>query len=406
VPKVPSLRDLVNGFLGNDRGASWRDHIKPAKFRDVEFYVASSDRAGGRRQVKHEYPQRQKPSPEDMGRKARTFQIDGYVIGEDYFEARDKLIDALESDRGPGTLNHPYHGKVRVAVDDYRVRETNQAGGIAEFSITFIEAPPDALAPVAVTDGPSLLLASASAARAASLGAFLKQYSPGSLLSSVSAAVRSVTRSIDLVTDTVTMEVQNLATLKSRITDLQSSVNTLVKTPENLAGSLSNMFDSLASRTGLKSIYDYDPGNTPPSTTPNRIQEQTNFNALNRFVQQTIAIRSAELLASDTFDSYESAVSARNSVSDMLDEQAELSTDEAYPVLLQLRADMVKAVPGDSGELKRLVAYTPTVTVPSLVLAYNLYGDLSRESDLLARNSVRHPGFMVGGVELEVLSSD
>ncbi len=71
---------------------------------------------------------------------------------------------------------------------------------------------------------------------------------------------------------------------------------------------------------------------------------------------------------------------------------------------MQLRADLVKAIPGTALEQARLIRFTPLVTLPSLVLAHNLYGDLSREADLLARNRIQNPAFVTGGVELEILS--
>jgi prophage DNA circulation protein len=82
-----------------------------------------------------------------------------------------------------------------------------------------------------------------------------------------------------------------------------------------------------------------------------------------------------------------------------------LPGDTAFPALNQLRADLVRAVPGEDSGLARLVSYAPAFTVPSLVLAFQLYGDVTREADIVARNSIRHPGFVIGGRALEVLSS-
>jgi prophage DNA circulation protein len=106
------------------------------------------------------------------------------------------------------------------------------------------------------------------------------------------------------------------------------------------------------------------------------------------------------------FDSYDEAVAARDEITDLLDEQADEAADDTYPALMQLRADLVKAVPGEGADLPRLLAYTPPATVPSLVLAHRLYGDVTKELEVVARNKVRHPGFVTGGRELEVVSRD
>jgi prophage DNA circulation protein len=75
----------------------------------VPFAVRRSDAQVGRRTVQHEYPQRDTPFAEDMGRAARRFSLDAYVLGPDYDQARDRLIDALEA-RGPGLLHRSTAG--------------------------------------------------------------------------------------------------------------------------------------------------------------------------------------------------------------------------------------------------------------------------------------------------------
>ena len=71
---------------------SWRDRYLTASFRGVEFKVQKHDATFGRRQVVYEYPQRDTPSTEDLGRRARELSLDAYVIGEDYHLQRDRLI--------------------------------------------------------------------------------------------------------------------------------------------------------------------------------------------------------------------------------------------------------------------------------------------------------------------------
>jgi prophage DNA circulation protein len=108
-------------------------------FRGAEFKVDANSRGSGRRAVVHEFPKRDKPYAEDMGRRARRFPITGYVIGPFYKEFRDDLMAALEAE-GPGLLILPTLGEYMVQVEQYTVRETRQAGGYAEFEMAFVEA--------------------------------------------------------------------------------------------------------------------------------------------------------------------------------------------------------------------------------------------------------------------------
>src|SRR6185437_9361631 len=120
---------------------SWRDNLRPGSFRGVAFLIDTgvSTQIGRRGQL-HEYPLRDLPWAEDLGRRARRFAVNCLVIGSDYMTARDQLIAALEA-RGPGTLVHPYYGTMRVSVvDAVEVREDTKDGGVARFRIPFAEA--------------------------------------------------------------------------------------------------------------------------------------------------------------------------------------------------------------------------------------------------------------------------
>ena len=78
---------------------------------------------------------------------------------------------------------------------------------------------------------------------------------------------------------------------------------------------------------------------------------------------------------------------------------------DAVLVQEQLRADLMRAVPGEDSDLPRLGIVTPPAMVPSIVLAHRLYGDTDREADLVTRNRIPRPGFIRGGEPLEVLGA-
>ena len=65
-----------------------------------------------------------------------------------------------------------------------------------------------------------------------------------------------------------------------------------------------------------------------------------------------------------------------------------------------LKASIVDALPAQG--TSDVVTFTPKVTTPALVLAYNLFEDLDKESDIINENNIRHPGFVPGGDEIEV----
>lgn len=119
--------------------APWRLALTPASFRGVQFHVEHDELAGGRRDIVHEFPNRDTPYSEDLGRRARRFSISGYIIGINYTVGRDALIAALEQE-GPGALILPTQSEIQVQVDHYAMIEQRTRGGMCTFEMTFTEA--------------------------------------------------------------------------------------------------------------------------------------------------------------------------------------------------------------------------------------------------------------------------
>lgn len=118
---------------------SWRDTLQPASFRGEPFLVEAHDSSFGRRMVVHEYPNRDLPYAEDLGRKTRRFSLTAFVVGPEYQAQRDRLLEAVEQP-GPGTLVHPYLGSLEVVIESCQLNENLKDGRMAKFSLMCIEA--------------------------------------------------------------------------------------------------------------------------------------------------------------------------------------------------------------------------------------------------------------------------
>lgn len=140
----------------------WRDNMLPAKFRDAPFFVEANSTEGGRRIVQHQYPKKDTPYAEDMGRLAKTITVRAYCISypydagtdqwplfmRDYRLARDILQARLDEGQYGG-LQLPYsdspyakgqNSQITVACERYRMTEDERFGGYCTFDITFVEA--------------------------------------------------------------------------------------------------------------------------------------------------------------------------------------------------------------------------------------------------------------------------
>lgn len=150
---VQSASNNATTILQLKSGIAWRQYLKRASFRSCPFYVDTGVRESGRRVVQHEFPKRDVPYAEDMGRRAREFTVRGYLIvfandtqfpndplkRKNYIDARDKLIAALESTDGPANLQLPLLGVLNVVCQRYRVTEEEKLGGYCVFDMTFTE---------------------------------------------------------------------------------------------------------------------------------------------------------------------------------------------------------------------------------------------------------------------------
>ncbi|NKJ03139.1 DNA circularization N-terminal domain-containing protein [Rhizobium sp. SG741] len=148
----------------------WRQLLLPASFRGVPFHVEGGAKQGGRRTVTHEYPKRDDPYTEDMGRRARKFSISAYVIGDEYTIDSELLAAALDTEGG-GTLIHPTMGIMNVVCDGYSRSEQREEGGMARFEILLVEAGTSPYTPAAADTQSATSSAADSAGSAAATAA-------------------------------------------------------------------------------------------------------------------------------------------------------------------------------------------------------------------------------------------
>ncbi|MBF0248040.1 MAG: phage tail sheath subtilisin-like domain-containing protein [Alphaproteobacteria bacterium] len=137
-------------------------------------------------------------------------------------------------------------------------------------------------------------------------------------------------------------------------------------------------------------------------------RQSANQAALVSLVRRTAIIETARLAPTVDFAYSQEAFDHRDAIGDLLDAEMDAASttgdDSMFTAFRSLRAAVVKDLNGRAPKLARLIEVTANVTEPALVTAYRLYGDASRGDEIAARNRLRHPGFVPGGVGLEVLT--
>lgn len=428
----------------------WRENYRAASFRGVPFFVESADSTHGRRQAVHEHAQRDVPYTEDLGRKAREFSVSGYLIGIDYQSQLDELIKACET-AGPGVLVHPYRGEMTVTCRGLGVSESSGEGGMCVVKLTFLEAG-EASFPSAKVDTVNAISEKGNAVTAAAEKSFVSDFLttgfPAYVAQSAATSLAELGEFMASPGLSFAGDLQAASDFYLQAKGLASDAAALVQKPLQMVSRISGLFGSIRSAFGssafgmLTSLFDRSPpGYSGSTATPSRQQQAKNTIALNSLVRQVAIAEAAKAavvtqtavpsspitsgkgagaaqtstspvkaqtvtsLKPTVYDSYQAAIKVREELVGRIDAESEATpNDEVYVALSDLRTSVVQAVPNPEQDLARIVQYTPRETLPSLLVAYQIYGDAGRADEIAVRNSLRHPGFLMGGNQLEVLA--
>lgn len=386
---------------------AWRDQLKTgASFRKVPFKTVDAETRVGRRTVSHEYPQRDLPYTEDLGRKARQYVVDAYVIGERYMLERDALIAALEAP-GPGELVHPRWGVLFVAVlDVVSVREAQREGGLARFSITFVEHGNNTF-PKPITDTALQVERAATtvdAAVAENFGQAHDVAGPGVVFEE---ALKGLQKDLDRQLRTVRQVTStgDMARMVGLVAGVSDRLTALIRTPVVLAQQVISLGVQLTTSMGrpLQALAEFRAvfvANTRPTTatlTGSTRARLTGNSTARADLQRRLALgNQARVLVQLDGMTAQQGLQLRDGLLDQIDAELELTDPPAAvaTALLGLRAAVVRDVSVRIELLGETSSFTPQAVLPALVLAHRIYQDASRADDLMARNAVRHPAFV------------
>ncbi|MCI0430603.1 MAG: DNA circularization N-terminal domain-containing protein [Rhodospirillales bacterium] len=393
---------------------TWRDDLRPASFRGVPFAVEAASGEFGRRVQMHEYPQRDLPFAEDLGRRARELRISAFVVGDDVFRRRDRLIQACEAE-GAGTLEHPTLGTLTVTCTGCTVSESRETGGSARLELSFVEAGTLTF-PAQAADGPTATATQAAGARTAVGDAFAQLYAVLDRADFVADAAAGLLRRAANEVGRVARIVTGEALIEA-LAQVETDAALLVTSAEGVRGMVASLIDGLAGdpgdeeegTMGLSRLAGFG-ADLPmvPATTPTRRQQAVNQRAFADLLRREAAIAAARLSSARNFDSYQAAVAARDSLADWIEDEmlvaGDQGEDDAFAALARLRAVVVADLSERSRRLARVRHLVLPASLPALALAYDLYEDAARDREIALRNRLAHEGLVPPGIALEVLT--
>lgn len=421
---------------------SWRDEEQEASFRGVSFFCETDEQPAGQRTQINEYPLRDMPTVQFLGKAATKITMTGWVAGHDFMEKRDALLAALE-EPSPGELIHPWHGRMMASAVSSSYSHNVKEKGMCRFELTFVREEDAETAPTVKQN----------------LAAALEKELPSSYLSFIDEFVEKI-NSLNFLDVSIEGVAKPLREILGVVSSLYGSASSLISAglgmydmivskPREFATALSSLIQSATS--GFNGFYSASGSATvggindrlraietlhnipmPISTESNQLVAITK-----QLVERNILLDSAAGAAK--FPSFDSATVQLRKVapSVSLGSTAEVHSvgvdelpfealgtdyvavpvaDDVWKVRKDLGEFIWSAMAQSSGEsyeklnsvrgvmLRHLAKVargaTPIIQVenpmaqPALVIAYRHFGDARRAAELINRNQVIHPGFV------------
>ena len=406
-----------------------------ASFRGVPFHVTKVDLKVGRRTVVHEYPQRDKPYVEDIGRATRRLSFTAFVVGDDYIQQAEKLIGAIETE-GPGTLIHPHLGEMKCCLEQASTITFTDSSRTASVVLTAVESG-ELEFPKSGTDAVSKVLESADALEKSAIQQFCDSLDLSSVSEWVDAALSGdlldklgIISNADIAT--IFDKVDEISTLASKGLSLISGGPKVFATRlvgalglsrfassarawSRVAKQLKNLTKHDKLREGTKELARVKADSTVLSSTQRAVLQ--NRAAVETLIRQTLIaqmvgvsavvgtktdqamaveddVQTSESLKSTVSKSYDDIVQLRQDLLETLDEELLMTTsDDSYLELEKARVAVFEALTDRADDSSRLAVVVPGDVLPALVHAYDYHDDASRDQEIAIRNGVEHEGF-------------
>lgn len=422
---------------------AWKDRLVEASFRGVPFKTEDESLTAGRRVETHEFVNRDKPYTEDLGKVTSRPKFSGYVIGDDCYEQRDRLIEALNKP-GPGTLVHPAYGEMSVCVDgEINVSTSSSEGRMVRFELRFVEAG-ELTYPTSGTATANTLVSSCSALDDCVSDNF-DQFGMDGMPDFVqNGVIDDATSMLGYVSDKMAM-VDSGISAAARL--MQGDISVLLPPPSSgkgfvdqlqamwrsgnrLSGNASDLFTMIKNFSGISMGSDLAPRGvwkTDSRTTQNQ-KQQSNYvasairtTAISEAAYAVTTLPAPVVTTSEQSQqstgwpsvthpelnnapdeatvvdvpTWDDLVDIRDTLNTAIDKELSRTTDDRlFLALRRVKSDLNNDIKHRLIQTQKTVIRTPDEVTPALVLAATWFDNASRESDIVRRNAVAHPGFV------------
>lgn len=414
--------------------------LKPASYKGVPFLWREQGGKVGRRTAEHEYPQRDKPYVEDLGRMIRPLTFSALLIGDDWQSQLNKLLGVLE-EPGSGELVHPLFGTLTVYPRPCDWSYTLDRQRMVSLTLEFIEAGDLSFPRATVNTGARLGLAAGGWMDDVMAGlpdpslTGLAQLDVASVVAQVSQALSWVDGMVSDVVAAMGGVSGLVSAVLSAPANAQAAVNARLAKVRPVFDGFSRLTRDAGRSAGasrsLAAVLPALRGPVDGGGVPPLLPTAPRAGAAPATPQQGAALTVAVLQSAMAWDGAQQLAQAplvvaprprpeapavdaqaqqplpaadvpvaddlealRDTLNEALWQRALLLPAEPVRAVQTLRHAVAAHVQRVASQGERLVDVVPAAVTPALVLAYRQYGDAHRADEIVERNQIPHPLFV------------
>lgn len=405
-------------FIDTNTGGHWTDAYVAGSFRGVEFHVDRDDYEGGRELVEHKFIDTDDSHDEDIGKRKNIISLTAYLIGDDFYNKRNDLIEALEKE-GEGVLIHPYYGEFIVKVPSFKVGHTVRDGRMCTVDITFKKQKTEALviypdsAFDKLTEAKSLFqqilqaLATAYDFASQPIGLMDDMLDVVDQCIDIMEGAKAITGLVDefqakldafkgkainisFMAESIWTDLEDLIDFGADVTNADMELYYTEEAGKEHFNNLKNISDiQNQTMTSIPSIGD---------------QEGAPTREFQKFISRlSLASRAGLVATMEIKNTTEAdAISKDLDAEIRLVEEEDNVDDDLYAAAQDLRVAVRDMLAERKLSLKELTKIELDEFKPGIVMSYDLYNDIDRDIEIARMNDILHPGFILGKRELIV----
>ncbi|EEI6239515.1 multidrug DMT transporter [Salmonella enterica subsp. enterica] len=413
--------------------------LRSATFRGVAFNLVDVEGTGGRRAIPRAYPKKETGWTEDNGAVLTQQQINGKLLGKDYQDKLEKLLDALNT-AGPGELIHPWFGVQQVQIGKVTHRLSTEEGGIAYVSFEVSEAGERLFPKPKENTSQTTLTASQSVMDALKNGDYFKALDGlGDMVDTFLSDMESLIENLPTLPDALTEWLDRVNQFKDMAGIILAVPGEMIRDVMNLVDGIRDVvteppwalqvYDQLgdkwagdrAEQAATKTLPEdvqVVPGavhlgsvgfssNVKPVTVSVTEDMAQNIVDFRQLVELSVLTGKADTIATMEFETSDDAVKAGDALADELSTAAETAVEdgerELWRSLRDLRFAVVNDVRVRGAQLPELRELSPTVTMPAILIAWRETGDADNRDAVVSRNRLRDPSFILPTQTIEMI---